>query len=44
MLAPYFFFRTYAQPWYETVKWMSIIVSGNFAVSWMLTKLQFRIR
>ena len=37
--APYFFFRVTTQPWYETVKWMTIIVSGNFAVAWLLTRL-----
>lgn len=42
--APYFFFRVNQQPWYETVKWMALIVGGNFAVSWLLTKMQLRIR
>jgi len=42
--APYFFFRVTQQPWYETVKWMAVIVGGNFAVSWLLTKAQLRIR
>lgn len=41
--APYFFFRVTVQPWYDTVKWMAIIVGGNFAVSWLLTKMQIRI-
>lgn len=41
--APYFFFQIHRQPWYETVKWMAIIVGGDFAVSWLLTKMQLRI-
>lgn len=41
--APYFFFRVNVQPWYETVKWISIIIGGNFVVSWLLTKIQLKI-
>ncbi len=36
---PYFFFRIYRQPWYETVMWFVIIIGGNFVVSWLLGKL-----
>ena len=42
--APYFFFKVTQQPWYETVKWMSIIVVGNFIVSWLLTKIHLHLR
>lgn len=36
---PYFFFEIRRQSWQTTVMWMTIIVAGNFAVAWLLTRL-----
>lgn len=37
---PYFFFRIDQQPWTQTVMWMAVLVAGNFAIAWLLGKLQ----
>ena len=43
-IGPYFFFRIHQQPWYMTVMWMTVIVGGNFIVSWLLGKLSTLIK
>ena len=41
---PYFFFRIHQQPWYMTVMWFAIIIAGNYAIAFLLSKLKNLIR
>lgn len=43
-LGPYFFCRIDLQPWYMTCVWFTVIIGGNFIVSWLIGKLQNLIR